>query len=139
MYQVSALEMVGGQGRGRLALRRHIHASIHPFMPHVRMQCMNFVLRLHDTHVHSRLYVAGQVDCSLDSSVLLCDWLWEGRQSRSRPRFGSVHYCPLYLRAVQRGGHRRGFGTCCVKVFGQGGVGPALTERALPGQGWGGV
>ena len=27
---------------------------------------MHFVLRLHDTHLHSRLYVAGQVDCSLD-------------------------------------------------------------------------
>jgi len=91
------------------------------------------------TYVHSRVYVAGQVDCSLDSSVLLCRGLWEGRQSRSRPRFGSVHYCPLYLRAMQRGGHRRDFGTCCVKVFGQGGVGHALTERALPGQGWGGV
>ena len=51
MYQVFALEMVGGQGRGRVELRRHIHASIHLFMPHVRMQYMHFALRLHDTHV----------------------------------------------------------------------------------------
>jgi hypothetical protein len=85
MYLVFALEMVGGQGRVRLALRRHLHASIHLFMPHLCMQCMHFALRLHDTHVHSRLYVADQVDCSLDSSVLLCMGCGKGGNQGADP------------------------------------------------------
>jgi hypothetical protein len=128
MYQVFALEMVGGQGRGRLSRSGHIHSSIHLFMPHVRMQCMHFALRLHDTHVHSRLYVAGQVDCSLDSSDCCVMGCGKGGNQGADP---VSEVCITVLCICARcsvAGTDGVLGTCCVKVFGQGGVGDALTE-----------